>query len=340
VLTASTDYTWGIVNGGTRQNLISYTLDGTLTNVTRSASGNFTTPSITFSAPYTLTFNAVTQDLVDFQFKDSTGTDTIVPALVQIQIDDPTIVNVPPTGVWLDSGTKFQFYDVEWESSDVKPTNQTVYTVDAPSNQTVLDRVYNGNVVATDYLGLPVSGAKVTVALANGTTITATTGSNGSVALREIPIGTFTATIRYLGTTTSVSGNAATESTTQAKVLASYPTFGIIAALLVVGVAASLTVVRRRHHAQRRRSCRDSVRFADTAVAIVAILLAVIILGAAAFFVLSNDSNRSTSQSQTSTGGTTPSETSIGSVSTSTTSTISSSSLSPAMNPELYPKST
>ena len=251
VLTASTDYTWGIVNGGTRQNLISYTLDGTLTNVTRSASGNFTTPSITFSAPYTLTFNAVTQDLVDFQFKDSTGTDTIVPALVQIQIDDPTIVNVPPTGVWLDSGTKFQFYDVEWESSDVKPTNQTVYTVDAPSNQTVLDRVYNGNVVATDYLGLPVSGAKVTVALANGTTITATTGSNGSVALREIPIGTFTATIRYLGTTTSVSGNAATESTTQAKVLASYPTFGIIAALLVVGVAASLTVVRRRHHAQR-----------------------------------------------------------------------------------------
>ena len=130
--TATTDYTWGLVNNDTRQNLISFTLDAVTTNVTSESVGEFTTPSITVSGPYVLVFNAATQDLVTFHFKDSRGTDTIVPTSVQIQTDLSATVSVPPSGVWLDNGTRFQVYDVEWESADVKPSGQTVYTVGAP----------------------------------------------------------------------------------------------------------------------------------------------------------------------------------------------------------------
>ena len=87
-LTATTDYTWGLVDNDTRQNLLSFTLDSVTTNVTRQSSGTFTTTVITFTGQHTLIFNSVTQYLVGFQFKDSTGLDTISPTSVEIQVDD------------------------------------------------------------------------------------------------------------------------------------------------------------------------------------------------------------------------------------------------------------
>ena len=82
-LTATTDYTWGLTNDDVRQNLLSFTLNSATTNVTRESAGNFTTPAIPFTGAQTLMFNAVTQDLVTLQFKDSTGTNAIVPTSVQ-----------------------------------------------------------------------------------------------------------------------------------------------------------------------------------------------------------------------------------------------------------------
>jgi hypothetical protein len=255
-LTATTELTWGLVdNNDIRQELVSYTFDSVTTSVTNGSSGEFTTPGLTIDGPTSLVFNAATQDLVVLQFRDSTGTGTIAPSSVQIEPEgSAVVVTVPSTGAWLDNGTRFQIYGVEWESADVKPAGQTIYTVNGPLNQTVLDRVYSGTIVVKDYLGLPISGARVSVILANGTTIASTTGSNGSVALHEIPVGTYTATIAYLGTTTSIDGNAAQNATAQARLLASYPVIGIAVALLAVVVAASLVLTRRRHQAPPQSS--------------------------------------------------------------------------------------
>src|SRR5208283_4692167 len=164
----------------TRENLVSFTLDSVVTNITRAASGSFTTPDVVFNGPQTLTFGSVTQDLVTLQFTDGTGTSTVVPTSVQIQLGNSSIAGVPPSGVWLDNGVAFQLYKAEWEGSDVKPTGQTLYTVAGPVNPTIMGRVYSGSVTFTDYLGLPISGAKVSVVLANGTTITTTTDSKGT----------------------------------------------------------------------------------------------------------------------------------------------------------------
>jgi hypothetical protein len=247
-LTATTPYTWDVVNNVVRQNLVSFTLDSLVTNVTRADSGSFTTPAIVFNGPQALKFNAATQALVALQFTNSAGTNTIVPTLVQIQYGDSPITSVPSSGVWLDYGTKFQLSDVQWEGADVKPASQTFYTVNAPANETVEARVYSGSIAVTDYLGLPISGARVSVTLVNGTIITTTTSNKGTVALPEIPIGNYTASISYLGTTTTIGGNAALAGTAHAKILASYPTFvlAVLAVAFVIIIAAVLISPGRR----------------------------------------------------------------------------------------------
>ena len=238
-LTATTDYTWDVVNNNTRENLVSFTLDSVVTNITRADSGSFTTPAIAFDGPQTLTFSSVTQDLVTLQFTDGSGTGTIVPTSVQIQLGNSSIASVPPPGVWLDSGVSYQLYRVEWEGSDVKPASQTLFTVTAPVDQHIMGRVYSGSATFTDYLGLPISGAKVSVTLANGTTFSATTDSKGTINLQEIPIGTYTASVSYLGATTTIDGNAAQAGAAHAKVLVSYPTLVLIvlaAAIVIIAV--------------------------------------------------------------------------------------------------------
>ena len=87
-LTVTADYTWGLANGNTRQNLFSHTLDGTTTNVTRADTGNFSTPAIIFKNPHKLTFNSVIQYLVSFHPMDNNGTKAINPSSFQIEIDD------------------------------------------------------------------------------------------------------------------------------------------------------------------------------------------------------------------------------------------------------------
>ncbi len=245
-LTVSTDYTWNVIDGNTRQNLISYSLDGLVTNVTRADSGTFTTPTITITGPQELAFTPTTQYLVSFQFKDITGTRTIVPTSFQIQVTDSQIIDVTQSQTWLDSGTNYQIYSVIWEGANVKPAGQSVYTVNAPVNLTLADSVFAARVAITDYLGFPLSGARLSITLANGTTIQRSAPSNGTVNLGLIPLGTFHGSLSYLGTTTSISGDASTQAQTPVKVFASYPTFVLIAVVVAVVLAAAILAVRRR----------------------------------------------------------------------------------------------
>jgi hypothetical protein len=196
------------------------------------------------------------QYLVSFKFKDSIGTNTITPAFFQIETNNSTVMSVPSFELWLDSGSKFQIYSVIWENMDVKPTSNVTYTVNAPLNETILDRVFNAKLLVTDYLGIPISGVKVTFTLANGTTIQSTTGIDGTVSLPMIPLGTFHASASYLGTTMTVVGDASIQSVTILKIFASYPTLGLIAVMVVIVIAAvaAFMLVRRRHYAPKQKN--------------------------------------------------------------------------------------
>jgi len=246
-LSATTANVWGLTDGNTRQNLVSYMLDGVTANVTRAESGNFTTAPIIFNKAHELTFNSAVQYLISFQFKDNSGTNAIEPAVFQIETHDSSVIGAPQFNIWLDNGTVFNVFSVIWENAEVKPAEQTNYIANTPLNENILCRVFNAKLVTTDYLGIPISGAQVVATLANQTTIQTVTASDGTVNLPMIPVGTFNAKISYLGTTTTVTGDASTQTVTTGRVFSSIPTFSLIAGVATAAVVAAVLLVRRRH---------------------------------------------------------------------------------------------
>jgi hypothetical protein len=244
-IAATTDYTWGVVNGNARQNLISYVLDGSSTNVTRAESGSFTTPAVTFGSSHQLAFNSVNQYLVSFGFADSSGATAIQPSSLQIQAAGADLLEVNGSQIWLDSGTSFQVHTVIWEDANVTPTTPRVYTASGPVLENVSLRVYAAKITATDYLGLPISGASASVTLVNGTTIQRTTGSDGVAQLGLIPLGTFQAKLSFLGTSTTVAGDASAQASTSVKFLVSYPLLAILGIVIVLTMAVAAMLVRR-----------------------------------------------------------------------------------------------
>jgi hypothetical protein len=246
-LTATTPYVWGLTDGNTRQSLFAYTLDGATFNVTRAETGNFTTPTLTFNKAHELIFNSAEQYLVSFQFKDNSGMETIAPVIFQIE-SNSAMIDVPQFSIWLDKGTVFQARSIIWENAEVKPSQFTSYVVNQPLNEDLSCRVFNAKLSVVDYLGIPISGAQVAVTLANQTTIQVVSASDGIAILPLIPLGTFNAEISYLGTTTTVAGDASTQTVIAARVLASVPTFGLIAGVATAIAVTAILLVRKRNN--------------------------------------------------------------------------------------------
>jgi hypothetical protein len=98
----------------------------------------------------------------------------------------------------------------------------------------------------TDPFGQPVSGASVSLLLANGTRIERNTGSDGKVSIPLIPAGTFNGTITNLGVSSQVHGDASTQAVSEGKVAMSILLLGIVGGIVVIAVAGVFLGVRRR----------------------------------------------------------------------------------------------
>ena len=116
-----------------------------------------------------------------------------------------------------------------WEKVDVKPLNEVV-SVGAPQNVTIAARIYDTTLKVSDYLGIPISGASATIQLANGTSITKTTGADGTISMALVPLGRLNATVSYLGASQAINADVATQhGQAEAKLPASLPDFGATA---------------------------------------------------------------------------------------------------------------
>jgi len=119
-------------------------------------------------------------------------------------------------------------------------------TVDGPHQLTVRASVYDGTIAVHDLFGLAVSGAQVKMTLANSTTISGTTNADGLFTVSNIPLGTFTASVSGLGSTTSVSGDASQQAITSATLVFGTISFGLVVALLAIAAVVVVVVLRRR----------------------------------------------------------------------------------------------
>ena len=243
----------GTAGPGTRESLTSYAVDGaTLVEVPASAtSASFTIPAIIFTQPQTLDFYAATGYEVEFSFFDGLGNVPIQPTAVVLGIGNST-VNVEGSSVFLGNGTAFTVVNVSWEGASVGPSPPPSYDVKAePLNVTIDTQVYPASLSVVDPFGLPVSGARVSMALANGTTVTGTTSKQGTFSAGLIPVGTYTAKVTNLGTSVQVRGDSASGQTVAVGRVA----LSLIMLFVVIAVAAAagstgFFVYRRRKRAK------------------------------------------------------------------------------------------
>jgi hypothetical protein len=212
VISVSSAGTWADT-GNSKQVLTAYNLDGALTEFADVESETVSVPTIVIDAPHELTFNSAIQYLVMFAFNDSTGTQTLTPTVLQLEVNSTNVI-VPQYSIWLTQETPFQIGSVVWQDAEVAPTPPITYTVNEPLNLTVLCRVFNATLQVTDTSGKPLTGAQVNVTLANQTTVEAITGADGLVALQLIPQGPFNATVVYQSSTTTIAGDASIQAVT------------------------------------------------------------------------------------------------------------------------------
>ncbi len=115
--TVTTNNAWGVSDSNSRSDIVSYAIDGQTFNVSRSGSGSFTTPPITFLTSHSLTFVSTTQFLLKNSLEDG-STASITPSQT---LDS-----------WYDSGTKVTIVlHYTWdETPSITRANLLSYSID------------------------------------------------------------------------------------------------------------------------------------------------------------------------------------------------------------------
>jgi hypothetical protein len=238
------------INGNTRRSVAGCILDGAAVNMTRGDAGLFS-PQITMNSAHELAFREVTQYLVTFKLYDSTGNRRIVPDLLQVQTSQNSIIAVSNLATWMDSATAFQIVTVMWQRANVNPNTAEAFTVYAPREESVNCRIFGAQVLARDFLGLPLGDAQVSATLINGTTVQAMADAQGNAYFPMVPLGNVHAKVTYLGLAASTDFNAETQPSATLTVFASYATliaiaFAAVALIVAASAAIMITQKKRR----------------------------------------------------------------------------------------------
>jgi hypothetical protein len=205
-----------------------------------------TTSAIVMDSPHTVTFLSVTQYLVTLVVKDSTGAHTLRPSSLMLSINGGN--QMAGTSAWVDGGAALRVASVVWHGVNVAPTSPANYVVTSPLILTTYARVYDLIITVKDPMGLAIGGAECAITLANGTTVHTSTAGNGTVTLQMIPLGTYQGTVSAFGLSSSLSGDASVQGSTQVAMALSWAmisVFIVIALAIVIGVVLLLRRIRR-----------------------------------------------------------------------------------------------
>ena len=99
--------------------------------------------------------------------------------------------------------------------------------------------VYDVSLVVKDSFGLAMEGASVSVALANGTVLTAVTDSSGTAIFKAMPYGDYVATASIMGQSATVHFSA---SQSAGSPIPMTITFSLIVILTIVGIVAGISI--------------------------------------------------------------------------------------------------
>jgi hypothetical protein len=236
-VTVSYQYVWGLTPQQARLAATGYSVDNAAaTNVTKGGTGTFNV-ALAMNSAHTVDVKFVIQYYVSFTFSDASGKRTIVPSALQITVGGKS-QPVPGFATWLDGGSSFTVSSLTYEGLDL-PVGAPQYSVTAQAALSLKTPVYGAAIQVTDFLGIPVSGAQVRMTVANGTVLSGSTGGDGIFVAPAIPLGTFTASISGIGSSTQVTGDASRHNLASTSVLFGTTSLGLVAIVIVVaGIAA------------------------------------------------------------------------------------------------------
>jgi hypothetical protein len=231
-------------SGGVRQRITAWSIDSGPVNPV-GTSVAVATSAIVMDGPHTVYFASAPQFLVTVVVKDNSGAYVLTPDSVLLSVNGGTVAATSGS-LWVDSSSEVSVATIIWHGVNVTPPQSPQYGVSFPLTITVNARVYDVTIMVEDPLGLAVGGADASITLANGTSLHASSGGDGTIPLHLIPGGTFQVTVSTLGFSSMLSGNAAVQSTVVVHLPLSWPTILVLVTVVVLVVVGTALALRRR----------------------------------------------------------------------------------------------
>ncbi len=185
-----------------------------------------------------------TQYLVQLQFTDKSGK-ILMPQDVTL-VGPRGITQLPSNNsVWLDGGASYQIGSAIWDGVNIISLEQadTTLTATRPGVISIPLPVYNDAFKVTDITGLPIQGALVNLTVGGATHLFKYTNSNGTAIFTQVPLGTFSGAVSFLGVSTPVSSTTAGDHSYTITTVLSYPFLSLVSAF---GIIAGVFVARSR----------------------------------------------------------------------------------------------
>ena len=142
------------------------------------------------------------------------------------------------------SGARYILVSATFMDTEVVPVGSSPEVFVGGSSGTVslpLD-VYGAQVKVVDLFGMPLGGVHVTLVTQGGYSGTVVTNSSGVARFNQIPFGTYTGEVSYIGASYSISQSSVGDNPLTVTVVLSYPLAG---AALVVAAVSFYVVLRR-----------------------------------------------------------------------------------------------
>lgn len=241
-------HAWNITAGQSRIVATGYARNGqAVVVVPESGNGTFVVEFVA-NSPQSIDVKYATQFFTQFVITNASGSKTLDSVSVQVLVNGET-KEVEGLTAWLDDGSVFTVSNLTYGKVNVAPTPQKQYTVSGPTTVSLKALVYDASVKVTDYLQLPVAGAKVEVTLVNGTILVGRTDSSGILVFPSIPLGNYTVRVTNLGLTSRASEDASSVPVASIRVPLSAATLALIAGVGgAVGISALVVRNRSRKH--------------------------------------------------------------------------------------------
>ncbi|MEM3803426.1 MAG: carboxypeptidase-like regulatory domain-containing protein [Conexivisphaerales archaeon] len=212
---------------------VSSTSRFSFTRWTGPLTSTYTTLPVVADSNLSLTANYARELFVSLNFKDNMGN---IISIQNAQVSSTSGSQSVPLdgGIWLNPNETYYLEQGYWHGVNVAEGQQGEFS--GQSLSFVLP-IYNYSVVVSDVFGQPVSGAKVSIYLPDGSVLTGISSSKGIAYFDQVPLGNYKVTITYLGFSSAINASIAGSSEQKVMLIQSYPFFAAIT-VFIAGLAS------------------------------------------------------------------------------------------------------